>query len=72
MWADTVQWQYACTDLALQSDLIDAEWAVLEPFFPPPYRVGRPGMSPLWPIVEGYPSGETRGRIGFQAATARV
>lgn len=29
-------------DLALPSDLTDTEWAVLEPFFPPPPHVGRP------------------------------
>ena len=34
MWTDTTRAQDARADLALPSDLTDAEWAVLEPFFP--------------------------------------
>jgi len=30
-------------DLALPSDLTDAEWAILEPFFPAPSHVGQLG-----------------------------
>ena len=42
MWADATRAQYARAQLTLPSDLTDAEWAVLEPFFPPPSHVGRP------------------------------
>ncbi|PSO09974.1 IS5/IS1182 family transposase, partial [Sphingobium sp. AEW4] len=47
MWTDTTRAQYARADLALPSDLTDAEWALLEPFFPPPSHVGRPRKWPL-------------------------
>ena len=40
MWTDTTRAQYARADLALPSDLTDAEWALLEPFLPPPSHVG--------------------------------
>jgi putative transposase len=52
MWTDTTRAQYARADLTLPSDLTDAEWAVLEPFFPAPYHVGRPRKWPLRRIVE--------------------
>jgi len=47
------QSKYARPDLALTSDLTDGEWAVLEPFFPPPSYVGRPRA---WPF--GQAAGE--------------
>lgn len=47
MWTDTTRAHHRRAGLALPSDLTDAEWAVLEPFFPPPSRVGR---SRKWPI----------------------
>ena len=52
MWTDTTRAQYARADLALPSDLTDGEWALLEPFFPPPSHVGRPRKWPLRRIVE--------------------
>lgn len=52
MWTDTTRAQHARTGLALPSDLTDAEWAVLEPFLPPPSQVGRPRKWPLRRIVE--------------------
>ncbi len=52
MWTDTTRAQYACAGLALPSDLTDAEWALLEPFFPPSSHVGRPRKWPLRRIVE--------------------
>lgn len=52
MWTDTTRAQYARADLALPSDLTDAEWALLEPFLPPPSHVGRPRKWPLRRIVE--------------------
>lgn len=36
----------------MPSDLTDSEWAVLEPFLPPPSHVGRPRKWPLRRIVE--------------------
>ena len=42
MWTATTRAQYARMGLALPSDLTDAEWALLEPFLPPPSHVGRP------------------------------
>jgi len=36
----------------LPSDLTNGEWALLEPFFPPPSHVGRPRKWPLRRIVE--------------------
>lgn len=52
MWTDTTRAHHARAGLALPSDLTDAEWAVLEPFFPPPSRVGRPRKWPIRRIVE--------------------
>ena len=52
MWTDTTRAQYARTGLALPTDLTDGEWAVLEPFFPPPSYVGRPRKWPMRRIVE--------------------
>ena len=52
MWTDTTRAQYVRADLALPSDLTDDEWALLEPFFPPPSHVGRPRKWPLRRIVE--------------------
>ena len=52
MWTDTTRAHHARAGLALPSDLTDAEWAVLEPFFPPPSFVGRPRKWPLRRIVE--------------------
>ena len=45
MWTDTTRKQFARSGLRLPSDLTDAEWAVLEPLFPP--RSGR-GWPPVW------------------------
>lgn len=52
MWTATARVQYAHAERALPSDLTDAEWTVLEPFLPPPSRIGRPGKWPLRRIVE--------------------
>ena len=51
MWTDAARAQYARADLALPSDLTDAEWALLEPFLPPPSHIGG-GKWPLRRIVE--------------------
>lgn len=52
MWTDTIYALYARSELALPSDLTDAEWAILEPFLPPPSHVGRPRKWPLRRIIE--------------------
>ena len=52
MWTDTTRAQHARSDLALPSDLTDAEWAALEPFLPPPSVVARPRKGPLRRILE--------------------
>ena len=52
MWTDTTRAHHARAGLALPSDLTDAEWAVLEPFFPPPSHVGRPRKWPMRRTVE--------------------
>jgi transposase len=52
MWTDTTRAQYARAELALPSDLTDAEWALLMPFLPEPSHVGRPRKWPLRRIVE--------------------
>lgn len=52
MWTDTTRAQYARKVLVLPSDLTDAEWEVLEPFLPPPSRVGRPRKWPIRRILE--------------------
>jgi len=45
MWTDTTRAQYARAELALPSDLTDGEWAVPEPFLPPPAQRAPPTMS---------------------------
>ena len=52
MWTDTTRAHHARSGLALPSDLTDAEWAILEPFFPPPSSTGRPRKWPMRRIVE--------------------
>lgn len=52
MWTDTTRVHYARKELALPSDLTDAEWSVLEPFFPVPSSTGRPRKWPMRRIVE--------------------
>ena len=52
MWTDTTRAHHARAGLALPSDLTDAEWALLEGFFDPPPKVGRPRRWPLRRIVE--------------------
>lgn len=52
LWTDNTRAPYAHVDLALPSDLTDAEWAVLEPLLPTSCRVGRPRKWPLRRIIE--------------------
>lgn len=52
MRTDTTRAQHARAELALPSDLTDAEWALLVPFIPPFSHLGRPRKWPLRRIVE--------------------
>lgn len=52
MWTYTIWAQYARAELDLPSDLTDAKWALLKPFFPPPSHVGRPRKWLLRQIVK--------------------
>ncbi len=74
MWTDTI---YAQSELALSSDLTDAEWAILEPFLPPPSHVGRPRKSPLRRIIEAdaatvLPAGINDAALVLSAARQRA
>ena len=52
MWTPTTRAQHSRTGLRYGSDLTDAEWAILEPFLPPPCLVGRKRRWPMRSIVE--------------------
>ena len=41
-WTETTRPQYVRGGMRYVSDCTDAEWAIVEPFMPPPSRVGRP------------------------------
>lgn len=41
-WTETTRPQYVRGGMRYASDCTDAEWAIVEPFMPPPSRVGRP------------------------------
>ena len=45
MWTPTTWRQHSRADLRYQTDLTDAEWAVIEPLLPEPATGGRP---PIW------------------------
>ncbi len=53
MWTDTTRAHHSRKGLTLPSDLSDGEWAVLEPFFPPPSQTGWPRKWPVRRVVEG-------------------
>lgn len=52
MGTDTTRVPCARADLALPSDLANAEWALLKPYFPPASHAGRPRKWPMRRIVE--------------------
>ena len=52
IWTTTTRAHHARARLALPSDLTDADWVVLEPFFPLPSQMGRPRKWPMRRIVE--------------------
>ncbi len=51
MWTRTTREQYKRPTTRYQSDLTDAEWAVIEPYLPLPNETGRPWGWPLREIV---------------------
>ena len=51
MWTPTTRRHHNRRRLRYGSDLTDAEWAIVEPFLPPPSRTGRPRRWPMREIV---------------------
>jgi transposase len=49
MWTPTTREQYSRTAARYETDLTDAEWALIEPHMPPPAKLGRP---PDWTFRE--------------------
>ena len=49
MWTPTTRRQHSREGLRYETDLTDAEWAVIAPLLPAPARRGRP---PKWPMRE--------------------
>ena len=49
MWTPTTRRQQSRAGLRYETDLTDAEWAVIGPLLPEPARCGRP---PVWPMRE--------------------
>ncbi|HLH48879.1 MAG TPA: IS5 family transposase [Roseiarcus sp.] len=46
-WTETTRAYYAWCERRYASDCTDGEWAIVEPFMPPPCRVGRPRTTDL-------------------------
>ena len=53
MWTPTTREQHSRKALRYQTDLTDAEWAVIEPHLPPAHGTGRPRVWPMREIVNG-------------------
>ena len=51
-WTETTRRYYRRDGLRYASDLTDAEWALIEPFMPPPMTTGRPRKTKLRDVVE--------------------
>ena len=49
MWTPTTRRQHSRAGLRYETDLTDAEWALIEPHMPPPCGCGRPRE---WPLRE--------------------
>jgi transposase len=49
MWTPTTRRQHSRAGLRYETDLTDAEWAIVEPLLPEPASCGQP---PLWPMRE--------------------
>src|SRR5919107_5750584 len=52
MWTPATRRQHSRDGLRYETDLTDAEWAVVEPLMPEPCRCGRPRAWPLREIVK--------------------
>lgn len=52
MWTDITRGHHARKGLRLPTDLTDGEWEILQPFFPPASKVGRPRKWTMRRIVE--------------------
>ena len=50
-WTETARREYRRDCLRYASDLTDREWALIEPFMPPPRRIGRPRKTDLREVV---------------------
>ena len=53
MWTPTTREQHNRKAQRYQTDLTDAEWAVIEPYLPPARSTGRPRLWPMREIVNG-------------------
>src|ERR1044071_7040338 len=53
MWTPTTRDQYSRTALRYETDLTDAEWAIIEPHMPPPAKLGRPPDWTFREIIDG-------------------
>jgi len=51
MWTPTTRKQHNRRHLRYGSDLTDTEWAIVEPFLPPPSHTGRPRRWPMREII---------------------
>lgn len=51
MWTSATRRQHSRDHLRYETDLTNAEWALIEPFMPAPSRRGRPRAWPLREIV---------------------
>ena len=49
MWTPATRRQYSRAGLRYETDVTDAEWALIEPLLPPPPKRGRPRF---WPMRE--------------------
>lgn len=50
-WTETAGREYRRDCSRYASDLTDGEWALVEPFMPPPCRIGRPRKTDLREVV---------------------
>ena len=53
MWTPTTRDQYSRTALRYETDLTDAEWAVIKPHMPLPAKLGRPPDWTFREIIDG-------------------
>jgi len=53
MWTPVTRRQHSRDHLRYESDLTDAEWAIIAPFMPPPAKTGRPRRWTMREILNG-------------------